>query len=125
MRSMLWRWGPALAIMIAIFIASSQPSDDLPNFGLWDLLAKKGGHMIGYGLLAAAMLRGARGSAPLARAHVAWAFALTVLYAMSDEHHQSFVAGRGASAWDVGVDAAGAMLGLAVRVWRRSPFPRR
>jgi len=43
----------------------------------------------------------------------AWALALTVLYAITDELHQGGVAGRDASAGDVGIDAAGALLALA------------
>lgn len=43
----------------------------------------------------------------------AWAFALTVLCAASDELHQGFVAGRHPSATDVAIDATGALLALA------------
>ena len=41
-----------------------------------------------------------------------WAWALTVLYAASDEFHQGFVAGRHPSAVDVGIDATGALIAL-------------
>jgi len=44
----------------------------------------------------------------------AWAFALAVLYAASDELHQGFVAGCHPSALDVGIDATGALLALVV-----------
>ena len=37
----------------------------------------------------------------------------TILFAFSDEWHQSFVEGRDCSLWDVAADAAGAMLGIA------------
>ncbi len=41
------------------------------------------------------------------------------IYAATDEFHQSFVPGRGASLWDVGIDTAGASLGLImVLVWQ-------
>ena len=43
----------------------------------------------------------------------AWAFALAVLYAASDELHPGFVAGRHPSALDVAIDAGGALLALA------------
>lgn len=42
------------------------------------------------------------------------AFALTVLYGVSDEVHQSFVPGRTLSLIDVAFDAAGAMLGVGL-----------
>jgi VanZ family protein len=44
----------------------------------------------------------------------AWALAITVLYAVTDELHQGIVVGRHASPVDVGVDAVGAV--IAVRV---------
>lgn len=45
---------------------------------------------------------------------VAVAFALTVLYGVSDELHQTFVPGRAATEADIVVDAAGAALGLSL-----------
>lgn len=43
---------------------------------------------------------------------VAWAFA--VVYAIGDEIHQLFVPGRTGKIMDVGIDAAGALCGIAV-----------
>ncbi len=46
-----------------------------------------------------------------------------LLFAVSDEFHQLFVSGRTGSMWDVGIDMAGAVLGIGivwiVRNWRR------
>ncbi len=42
------------------------------------------------------------------------AFALTVLYGVSDEVHQAFVPGRTPALIDITFDAAGAMLGVAL-----------
>ena len=46
------RWFPGVLLMSVIFIFSSIPSKEMPSFGSWDVLVKKGGHAIGYGLLA-------------------------------------------------------------------------
>ncbi len=46
------RWLPAILVMVIIFGFSSIPSREMPSFGFWDLLVKKGAHMLGYGLLA-------------------------------------------------------------------------
>jgi VanZ family protein len=44
----------------------------------------------------------------------ALALALTILYACSDEYHQTFVAGRHGSPVDVLIDGAGAWLALGI-----------
>lgn len=45
-----------------------------------------------------------------------WAYIISILavliYAVSDEFHQSFVPGRNASPIDVGIDTVGAILGV-------------
>lgn len=95
--------------MLAIFVLSAQPSHRLPNFSWADAIVKKGGHMLGYGLLALAYWHGfgwVNG-----KRRLAWL--LAVLYAATDEYHQSFVNGRGASFWDVIIfDNLGALIAL-------------
>lgn len=103
------RWGLAFFLMGVIFIFSSIPSDEMPDFGSADLTVKKLGHMAGYALLANAFLF-ALGPEKPGSFWAAWG--LTVLYALSDELHQSFVPGRNASWIDVGIDSVGALLGL-------------
>ena len=119
MKLFLLRWGPAFALMLIIFIVSAQPKTELPDFGVWDFVVKKGAHVIEYALLAILMWRGVRGDQTARPAHIAWAFALTVLYAMTDEYHQTFVPGRMGHWPDVVVDALGATTGLTLRHWPR------
>ena len=109
---------PALIMMLVIFIVSSQPGDNLPNFLTWDYVVKKASHAIGYGLLALSYLY-------LLKNHpnkywLAWL--MTVLYSVTDEFHQSFVFGRNGSVYDVVVfDDLGALiaLGLHTRYWKK------
>lgn len=117
------RWGPALAVMLVIFWASGTSSRDLPQFGGWDTLFKKGGHALGYALLGAAYVRGLRGERP------AWprgrvlglALGLAAAYALTDEAHQLLTPGRHPALSDVAIDTAGAAVGvwLAGRLGRR------
>ncbi|HEY9528529.1 MAG TPA: VanZ family protein [Anaerolineales bacterium] len=103
------RWLPAFLVMLVIFLVSSQPSSDLPNFDWADRLIKKGGHMIGYAILALSYWRALRFRQ--GKWWLAWGFAL--LYAVTDEFHQSFVPGRHPSVWDVLVfDNFGALFSL-------------
>lgn len=115
-KSWIYRWGPAVIVMVAIFLFSSIPSTGLPTFGTYDLIAKKGGHMLGYALLAAAYLHGFGRGDPGSYRN---AFLLAVLYAVGDEIHQSFVPGRGPWVVDIGIDGIGAAIGLAAAGLRR------
>ena len=118
-----------------IFVLSTQPHVPGPPQPLLDLILKKGGHFLGYGVLATLYARALRagwavrgvgkqvdqgspaysGNTPSAGVwFLAWLMA--VLYAVSDEFHQSFVPGRDARFADVMIDASGAgvfLLGLA------------
>jgi VanZ family protein len=105
-------WLLPVAWAALIFAFSAQP--DLrfaPNEGL-DFLIRKAGHMAVFGILALLLWR-AVGSTTVWPRPSAWALALTVLYAVSDEIHQGVVSGRHASAVDVGIDAAGALIAVA------------
>lgn len=111
LKNFLQRWGFAILLMLAIFAFSSRPSNEIPRFGSVDSIVKKGGHMLGYALLALAYWRGfefKRG-----KAWLAWM--LAVLYAVTDEFHQAFVPGRRPSPLDVLLfDNFGTLIGLFV-----------
>ena len=79
---------------------------------------RKSGHVAEYFILGVALFRAFRGGSRDTRA---WHWALCsllvgVLYAASDELHQSFVATRRASPIDVAIDSAGAVLAQIVCV---------
>ena len=98
------RWIPVVLWAAVIFAFSSVASLDS---GLsWDYPLRKAAHMTEYAILAALVLRAA--------ASYGWAFAFAVGYACTDELHQHFVRGRHASPVDVCIDAAGALIGLAL-----------
>jgi VanZ family protein len=112
----LLRWLSAVLVMGFIFGFSSTPSTSLPNFGLLDVVFKKGGHILGYGILALAYWYGLRFEKR------AWSLAclFAVLYAISDEFHQSFVPGRHPSWVDVlFFDGGGAAMVLGLVYWWR------
>ena len=115
LKNLSLRWLPAVLIMAVIFGFSSTPSTKLPNFGLLDFVVKKGGHMLGYGLLALAYWYGMR----LQKRSCWLALLFAILYAISDEFHQSFVPGRHPSWVDVlGFDGGGALIALSLgNVW--------
>ncbi len=110
------RWGPTLVVMLIIFFASSQAkgSELMPDFGGWhDLVVKKGAHFLIYASLGLALVRGLRGDQPARRTEYVLAIVLTLLYAIGDEYHQTFVSGRDGNWHDVALDTFGACCALA------------
>jgi Predicted integral membrane protein len=108
------RFLPALLVMLAIFLFSARPSDNQPQ-NIWILIFYKGGHILGYAVLAWSYWRAFTFSAN--RRWVVWLLAL--LYAVTDEYHQSFVPGRHPAASDVLVYDN---LGALCSVWLASRF---
>ena len=49
-----------------------------------------------------------------------WAVILTVLYAISDEYHQSFIPGRTATVRDIIIDIAGVVFAF-ISLWKLLP----
>ena len=104
----IFRWLPAVLMMLAIFLYSAGPALDIPQSGL-RLFVNKSGHVIGYAMLALSYWRGFNFN--LNKRPGAWL--LAVLYAITDEFHQSFVPGRHASLFDVLVyDNLGACIAM-------------
>jgi hypothetical protein len=101
-------WLPVALWAALIFALSSVPSLS-SGLGGWDYVLRKCAHMTEYAVLAFLLARAIGREAP--------AFVAGVLYAVSDELHQSFVRGRHASPVDVAIDSVGLLIGLAL--WRR------
>ena len=105
----LQRWLPLLAWMALIFFFSHQPKAALPSYGIWDLLVKKGAHIVAYALLALLARRAGLAPGPAA--------ILAALYAAGDEFHQTFIPGRNGTVVDVFIDLVGVALGLLLYPW--------
>jgi VanZ family protein len=97
-----------------IYFLSAQP-DLTTELGRWDLMLRKLAHAVTYTALT---LLWFRALGPITPHALAAAALISFLYAISDEYHQSSVAGRHGSALDVGIDAIGigaAMLAVCSR----------
>lgn len=127
MKQLLWRWLPPLVWMGLIFLLSAQA--DLPRAydPRLDTLLKKIGHALAYGILAWLYLRALREHLHYATTSRAASFGLVVIYALSDEYHQTFVSGRNGTLMDVAVDGAGACGAMLLDWWlqRRKALSRR
>jgi VanZ family protein len=98
-------WLPVVAWAAVIFVVSSIPSLN-SGLGTLDTVLRKAAHMCEYALLAALLLR--------ALEDELLAFFGALLYAATDELHQTFVRGRHGTPRDLIYDATGALLGLLV-----------
>ena len=102
-------WIPAILMMGIIFWFSSQSADKLPVFSWADAIVKKSGHVVGYALLAYSYWYAL--DIDKNKRWVAWLF--VILYALTDEFHQSYVPGRHPSILDVLIfDNFGALISL-------------
>jgi VanZ family protein len=136
LRSWLKYWLPVLVWMIFIFIGSTDllsaehTSRFIGPFLRWltpdvsdatvasvQLVIRKCAHVTEYAILAALLFRAFRQSQPRVGCVLAISFALAAVYAALDEFHQSYVASRTGSPWDVLIDCAGALAGLLI-YWR-------
>jgi VanZ family protein len=102
------RYAPPVAVMALIFALSATP-DLSSGLGTWDLILRKIAHIAIFALLWLTVARATEWRRPVLAAVIA------VLYAASDEVHQSFVEGRHGTPVDVLIDAVG--IGLAALAW--------
>ena len=105
-------WAPPLVLMGVIYALSAQP-DLSSGLGTFDFILRKIVHMTEYALLLFLWWRALRDAMPT-RAAIALAFAVTLLYSVSDEWHQSYVNGRHGTPIDVGIDTVGMLVATAL-----------
>ncbi|HUW24012.1 MAG TPA: VanZ family protein [Patescibacteria group bacterium] len=113
-RGLFFSWVPILFWMGLIYFLSSVPSLRVTE-GLSDLILRKLAHMTEYAILFILSFRALRSTNSLStRRNLIYALVISVLYAASDEYHQTFVPGRAGRIWDVAIDTAGVLGGLAL-----------
>jgi len=121
-RDLFLLWFPLIGYLGAIFLLSAQRLNSLKSLPFPYFL-----HIVEYFILALLMFRALNGG--LQRKIRVKSSTLVVcfslLYAISDEFHQSFVPGRNADPWDVLADFVGVAIGLmsifAFQMWKKRP----
>ena len=143
-RRILKYWLPVLLWMLFIFIGSTDlmsaehTSRFIGPFLRWfapdisaaaiasiQFFVRKCAHVTEYAILAALLYRALR---PNRERVAVVAFLIAGVCAALDEFHQSFVASRTGSPWDVTIDCIGAVIGLSLCLifrWRNRPQPSR
>lgn len=105
-KPLLQYWLPVLAWMALIFGLSSLPGSTLSDFGSLDFVVKKLAHVTEYAILHFLLFRALRTVIAPDRALFA-AAVISLLYAISDEYHQTFVPLREGRIRDVFIDSIG------------------
>ena len=102
MKSFINKVLPPVLWAVIIFYLSHQPNLGT-GLGMWDLMLRKAAHMFVFAVLFWLVWRGASYN----KKFFVTAFAIAVLYAISDEWHQTFIVGREGSGWDILIDTVG------------------
>jgi VanZ family protein len=112
----IFRFLPVVAWLGVIFYQSSRSTLPFPRGFSIDLVSIAG-HFTEYAILAALLWWSVHRIVREDRKRIAIVLGIALLYAISDEWHQSFVPGRYPDAFDVAVDVIGATCGLLAARW--------
>lgn len=109
-------WLPTLLWAFLIFNMSGRSGIHTTDVYWQDFIFKKTAHFIEYFIFAILVYRSLRNTTSFSQKKIlAFSFIITVVYAASDEFHQSFVPGREPRVRDVLIDSAGSLTGLVLR----------
>ena len=114
-----------LSTLVIVYISSIPDQSLWGNGALCERIISNLAHIPAYALLSFLWLKSFVGST--SRNHIitsSFILGGLVLFAISDEFHQSFVPGRSASFMDIGLDLIGIILGLwAFKIFNTLVFP--
>lgn len=114
-------WIPSILLSLLIFTLSSRPKISLSDKTIVDFIIFKSLHMIEYALLFLLNYQAISNTTKINKKKVGLlAFLLTIVYAISDEIHQTYVPTREGRLRDVGFDTIGALIALFI-IWRLLP----
>lgn len=105
-------WAPPIVWAYFIFLFSSMTITPVSGVYWKEFVVKKSAHLIEYGVLAGLLYRALVGSKISRLNSVLLAILISIVYAVTDELHQSFTPGRESTIRDVFVDTIGATLSV-------------
>jgi VanZ family protein len=114
-RQIIGLWGPVALWMSVIYALSARSTLLEMDNRILEFLVHSAAHVTEYVVLGFLLARALR--VENTRQRLAIGFLVAMLYALSDEWHQSFVPGRDASLLDLTMDALGILIGGTI--WMR------
>ena len=119
MNNLFKKWILVIIWMGLIFLLSHQPNLKSGLVSWLDLILRKIAHVVEYGVLTWLLIRALSSAKEkkISKKTLIIAGVIAILYAISDEYHQTFILGREGAIRDVMVDGVG-ILGMAVSIFR-------
>lgn len=112
-KKVIYYWLPAVLWMGFIFLFSSFHKLQASEIAWKDFIIRKTAHFLEYAILCFLFFRAFRKTTSFSQVKILFfSFILTFFYAITDEYHQTWVAGRSGRVIDVGIDSLGAVFGL-------------
>jgi VanZ family protein len=113
-------WLPVAVWAIVIFTFSNYPTTPASQIHWQDFVVKKSAHVVEYAILTTLLYRAFLGSGMGKLKAGYLSILLALIYAISDEFHQSFVPGRDATLRDVVIDFFGSVASIYF-IWNYLP----
>jgi VanZ family protein len=113
-------WVPVLVWAIVIFSFSAIPTAHVSQIHWKDFIVKKSAHMTEYFIFTILLYRALLGSGMQKNKAFLYTFIACIVYAMTDEFHQSFTPGREPTLRDVGFDTIGSSFAI-YSLWKLLP----
>jgi len=113
-------WIPPICWSFLIFYLSSRSLPSTSQIFWRDFIVKKSAHVIEYAIFSSMLYRAFRNSGISKRNSGIFAICLAIIYASTDEYHQSFTPGREPRVRDVIFDTIGASLAIYL-IWNLLP----
>jgi len=107
-------WGLVILWMAFIFYLSHQPSLSSGLQVYWDLILRKIAHITEYAILTFLLIKALGEHNLTGKQIILLSIIVAVLYAISDEYHQTFIFGRQGAVKDVLIDS----VGILFTAWR-------
>ncbi|MFI5206348.1 MAG: VanZ family protein [Candidatus Paceibacterales bacterium] len=108
-------WLPPFLWMVVIFILSAIPHLQATSDPFWNFITRKLAHILEYFILSFLIMRA------FGFRNYFLTIIIALLYATSDEYHQTFVIGRSGKFSDIIFDLSGILLGTGFVLWKKLP----
>lgn len=118
-------WLPVTLWAGFIFFFSDQPGLSSGLSCPYDFILRKGAHIVVFTILFILLIRAFKNYCYSPRKSLLYSLILTILFAISDEYHQTFVPERTGTPWDVAIDSLGVVFLTLKQNRIRSLFGRR